>query len=76
MVGGLNVIVFTIIGVLAYREQMQKKRDGQLNPVSASSDLESPSIGEGNEKKGPLVDEEVLPLELSISIKSLVWHLY
>jgi ACS family pantothenate transporter-like MFS transporter len=58
VVGGLNVIVFTIIGMLAHREKMKKKRDGQLNPASGSSDLESPSIGEGNEKKGPLVDEE------------------
>jgi MFS transporter, ACS family, pantothenate transporter len=58
VVGGLNVIVFTIIRVLAHREKIQKKGDGQLNPASGSSDLESPSIGKGNEKKGPLVDEE------------------
>jgi ACS family pantothenate transporter-like MFS transporter len=65
VVGGLNVIVFTIIGVLAHREKIQKKRDGQLVPAPGSSDLESPSIGEGNEKKGPLVDEKDITPEIT-----------
>ena len=58
MVAGLNVIVFAIIIVLEHREKKQKKRDGQLKPGPASSDTSTPSIGYGNEKKLPLVDEE------------------
>jgi ACS family pantothenate transporter-like MFS transporter len=65
VVGGLNVIVFAIIGVLAQREKIQKKRDGQLNPAPGSSDLESPSIEGGNEKKGPFVDEKDITPEIT-----------
>jgi len=64
VVGGFNVIVFTIIGVLAHREKIQKKRDGQLNPASATSDLESRSINKGDEKKVPLVDEKDISPEI------------
>jgi ACS family pantothenate transporter-like MFS transporter len=64
-VGGFNVIVFTIIGVLAHREKIQKKRDGQLNPAPGALDLESPSIDGGNEKKGPLVDEKDISPEIT-----------
>ena len=57
--GGLNVIVFAIIAVLAHREKKQKKREGQLGPSSTKSDPNVPTIGEdGIEKKFPLVDEE------------------
>jgi len=58
VVAGLNVIVFTIITVLAHREKKQKKRNGQLKHASASSDSSSPVIDDGIEKKLPLVDEE------------------
>lgn len=36
--------------VLANRERKQKKRDGELDPVSNLSDSPAPSIGEKNEK--------------------------
>lgn len=58
MVAGLNVIVFILITVLAHREKIQKKRDGQLEPAFVTSDLSTPSISDGIEKKLPLVDEE------------------
>jgi len=57
VVAGFNVIVFTIITLLAHREKLQKKRDGQLKPASASLDSNTPSI-DGNEKKLSLGDEE------------------
>jgi len=57
VVAGLNVIVFTIITVLAHREKIKKKRDGQLSPAS-SSNFSTPIIDDGIEKKSPLVDEE------------------
>jgi ACS family pantothenate transporter-like MFS transporter len=63
-VAGLNVIVFTLITILAHQEKLEKKRDGQLNPRFSSSDSSTPSIGDGNEKKIPLVDEEDVTLEL------------
>jgi ACS family pantothenate transporter-like MFS transporter len=63
VVAGLNVIVFTIITVLAHREKIQKKRHGQLEPVSVSSDSPAASIGDGNEKKVALrVEEDVVPV--------------
>jgi len=53
-VGGLNVIVFAIIAVLAHNEKKQKKREGQLGPSSTISDLDGLTIGEdGIEKKFP-----------------------
>lgn len=57
MVAGLNVIVFTIITVLAHREKIQKKRDNLLNQASAASDSDLTDTSHGNEKKTPLVDE-------------------
>jgi ACS family pantothenate transporter-like MFS transporter len=57
VVAGLNVIVFTIITVLAHREKIQKKRAGELNPALNSSEPSS-QIDDGSEKKVPLVDEE------------------
>jgi ACS family pantothenate transporter-like MFS transporter len=50
-VAGLNVIVFIVIAVLAHREKLQKKRNGELNVESVSSDSPAPSIDVGNEKK-------------------------
>jgi ACS family pantothenate transporter-like MFS transporter len=50
-VAGLNVIVFIIIAVLAHREKIQKKRNGELNAASVSLDSPSPSIDDGSEKK-------------------------
>jgi hypothetical protein len=59
VVGGLNVIVFTIILILDLREKKQKKRNAELPPTSASPEFfSSPSIGDGQEKKSPLTDEE------------------
>lgn len=62
MVAGLNVIVFTLIAVLAHREKLGKKRAGELERASTSSEHSSPSgLGEG-EKKVALFDvEEVNP---------------
>lgn len=54
VVAGLNVIVFTLITVLAHREKLKKKRDGELKPGSDSLG----SVEVGNEKKFALVDEE------------------
>lgn len=50
MVAGLNVIVFTIITILAHREKIQKRRNGQLEPASASLDSSAPSIGDEEKK--------------------------
>ncbi len=58
VIAGLNVIIFTVITLLAHREKIQKKRDGQLKPSSTLSDPPSPGISDGNEKKLSLVDEE------------------
>ncbi len=58
MVAGFNVIVFTIIAVLAHREKIQRKRAGELKPASASLDSSTPNSDDGNEKKVSLVDEE------------------
>ena len=53
------MIVFTIITLLAHREKIQKKRNGELKPASASLDSATGIIDDGNEKKrSPLVDEE------------------
>ncbi|KAF8867029.1 putative pantothenate transporter liz1 [Acephala macrosclerotiorum] len=57
VVAGLNVIVFTIITVLAHREKLQK-RNGELKPATASLDSSTGVIDDGIEKKVPLVDEE------------------
>lgn len=52
------MIVFTIITVLAHREKLQKKRNGELKHASASLDSAIGVIDDGNEKRSPLVDEE------------------
>ncbi len=58
MVGGINVIIFTAIFVLAQREKKQNKRNGQLEPTSGLPDSSVLAIGDGNEKKSSLGDEE------------------
>ncbi len=58
MVGGINVIIFTAILLLAQREKKQKKRNGQLEPASGLPDSSVLAIGDGNEKKSSLGDEE------------------
>jgi ACS family pantothenate transporter-like MFS transporter len=52
-VAGLNVIVFTVIAVLAHREKIEKKRRGELGPAPALSvtDSSARSIEDGGEKK-------------------------
>jgi MFS transporter, ACS family, pantothenate transporter len=57
VVAGFNVIVFTVIAVLAHREKKQKKRNGEHN-IASVADSATSSIGGGHEKKVPLVDEE------------------
>jgi ACS family pantothenate transporter-like MFS transporter len=44
VVAGLNIIVFTTIGLLAHRERKEKKRLGQTGPASASLDFSTSSI--------------------------------
>lgn len=56
------MIVFTIIAVLAHREKIQKKRDGQLNPASASSDFFTSRVGDGDEKVAIVDEEDVIPV--------------
>jgi hypothetical protein len=58
VVGGFNVIVFTIIAVLDHREKKQKKRNGGLTRTSAASDSPNGDSLDGNEKHLPLGDEE------------------
>jgi ACS family pantothenate transporter-like MFS transporter len=58
VVAGFNVIVFTVITILAHREKSQKKRDGQLRAAPASLNSSTPDIEDGNEKKLTLVGEE------------------
>ncbi|KAF2674098.1 putative pantothenate transporter liz1 [Microthyrium microscopicum] len=63
VVAGLNVIVFTIITVLAHREKLQKKRNGELPAASTSSNSSTPSIDDGNEKNiSSVVVEDVAPV--------------
>ncbi|KAK0109452.1 hypothetical protein ONS95_002145 [Cadophora gregata] len=63
VLAGLNIIVYTIIAVLAHREKLQKKRNGELQSASQNSDPESSSVGEISEKRGPLVDsQDVTPV--------------
>ncbi|TAQ86071.1 hypothetical protein B7494_g5617 [Chlorociboria aeruginascens] len=50
VVGGITVIVFIVIAVLAHREKKQKKRDGEL-PTSNSLDSSIPSLNDEDEKK-------------------------
>jgi hypothetical protein len=58
VVGGFNVVVFTIIAILAHREKKQKKKNGE--PTRASVLADSPTSGsvDGSEKRLPLGDEE------------------
>ncbi|KAJ4512987.1 hypothetical protein HRR78_002834 [Exophiala dermatitidis] len=55
VMAGFNVLVFSTIAVLAHREKMKKKRQGQLQPLeeTASTSFESPdiSIVDHTEKK-------------------------
>jgi ACS family pantothenate transporter-like MFS transporter len=44
VVAGLNIIVFTTIGILAHRERKEKKRLGELSPASAALDSPTTSI--------------------------------
>lgn len=54
VVAGVNVILYSIIALLANRERLQKKRLGELSPASLAS-----STGEGSsEKQTSLADEE------------------
>ena len=57
VVGGLNVIVFTVIAVLAHREKKQTKRNRESQAVYALSNSSTPTTEEGN-KKLPLTDIE------------------
>lgn len=58
VVAGINVIVFTVITLLAHREKIQKKRNGELRPASITSNSSTPGVGGADEKKLPLGDEE------------------
>ncbi|KAE8449068.1 hypothetical protein EG329_008656 [Mollisiaceae sp. DMI_Dod_QoI] len=58
VVAGFNVIVFTIIAVLAHREKLQKKRNSELHFAGNSSDASTPRISDGNEKKLEVRDVE------------------
>ncbi|KAI1613227.1 putative pantothenate transporter liz1 [Exophiala viscosa] len=51
VVAGFNVIVFATIAVLAHREKLQKKQNHELAPPPTPSDLPSPIISDGDEKK-------------------------
>lgn len=58
VVGGLNVIVFTSLAILAHREKVRKIRDNRNRPISVGTRSSSPSIDKGDEKKLHLVDEK------------------
>ncbi|KAK5065087.1 hypothetical protein LTR84_000923 [Exophiala bonariae] len=51
VVAGLNVIIFTTIFLLDRREKLQKKRSGELNDASASSEPSTPVSEDYNEKQ-------------------------
>jgi len=57
VVAGFNVIVFTAIAILAHREKLQKKRNGELK-AAAPSDSSTASIEVSDEKRVSLRDEE------------------
>ena len=61
MIAGLNVIIFTVIAVLAHREKKQKKRQGQLTPTSDLSDSEARAV-DVDEKLGVNVEENSAPV--------------
>ena len=57
------MIVFTIMAVLAHREKIQKKRNGELRAPADPSDSSVASINYDGEKKVSLKDEEdVIPV--------------
>src|SRR6188768_3928341 len=58
VVAGLNVIVFTLIAVLAHREKMQKKRNGELRATVSPSDSVVGSVDDNGEKRISIRDEE------------------
>ena len=61
VIAGLNVIIFTVIALLAHREKKQKKRQGQLTPSSDLSDSEARAV-DVDEKLGVKVDENPAPV--------------
>ena len=66
VVAGLNVIVFTVITVLAHREKLQKKRNHELNPTARLTESSSPSVNGENEKRVSLADEEsIAPVNIA-----------
>jgi hypothetical protein len=58
VVGGFNVIVFTIIAILDYREKKQKRKNGELTRASVLADSPTAGSVDGSEKRLPLGDEE------------------
>ena len=61
MIAGLNVIIFTVIALLAHREKKQKKRQGELTPPSDLSDSEARAV-DVDEKLGVKVEENPAPV--------------
>ena len=58
VVGGFNVIVFTIIAILDHREKKQKRRNGELTRASVLADSPTTGSVDGSEKRLPLGGEE------------------
>ncbi|KAH8586080.1 putative pantothenate transporter liz1 [Bisporella sp. PMI_857] len=64
VVAGLTVIVFTIIAVLAHREKIQKKRNGELGANVALPDSSNTSIRD-QKKRTSLKDVEDIAPEIN-----------
>jgi hypothetical protein len=63
VVGGFNVIVFTIIAILDHREKKQKRKNGELTRASILADSPTAGSVDGSEKRLPLGDvEDVSPV--------------
>lgn len=58
VVAGLNVIVFTIIALLAHREKIQKKRNNQFTSDSPVLEHSEASLSDAHEKGSPVINEK------------------
>jgi ACS family pantothenate transporter-like MFS transporter len=58
VVGGFNVIVFTIFAILDHREKKQKRKNGELTRASVLADSPTAGSVDGSERRLPLGDEE------------------
>jgi MFS transporter, ACS family, pantothenate transporter len=69
VVAGFNVIVFTVIALLAHRERLQKKRSNQHSSVMSGESSETASAKSEAEVEGPAEAQKVA-LEVRVEIRN------